>query len=101
MLPIYKKDKFEKMDKAKQTIAESVTTSDKAEIKRLMNLFRSRRDARGNWYKPEKELRELLVYFKKYVDKNASNNVLGCGGCGNKILNFMNDIYLIWQSPTK
>ena len=100
-IPIGKKDIFDKMDKSKQTIAESINESDKTEIKSLIRQFIAHRDARGNWQIPNKQGRELLVYFKKYVDPNATDRLFGCGSCAKKVVNYMYDIFKIWQNQTK
>ena len=82
-------------------IAKEIKGKDKAEIIRLMEDFIRHRDLRGNWQIPRKNGLELLVYFKKYVDSNVSQNIFGCGGCAKRMVDFMFNIFQIWQSPTK
>ena len=101
-LPIYKKTIFDKMEN-KQTvlIANTITSEDRKDVKRLMELFVRNKDARGGWQIPNKEGKELLVYFQKYVDKNARPNIFGCGGCAKKMVEYMFSIFKIWQNQTK
>ena len=101
-IPIYKKAKFEKMGIKKQTeIANKITIKDREDIQRLMSLFSQHRDARGRWTINEKYGHELFVYFKKYVDTNAKLNLFGCGGCAQKMVNYMFGINKIWQNQIK
>ncbi len=101
IIPIFKKSKFEKMDNKKQTIAEEISSEDKEQICLLIEKFIKHKDARGRWQIPKKEGRELLVYFRKYIDPKIKDNIFGCGGCAMKMVNYMFDIYKIWQNPTK
>ena len=96
----YKKTIFDSMDQRKIDIAKKINSKDKTEISRLMERFIKHKDARGNWQIPRKEGMELLPYFQKYVDPNARSNIFGCGGCAKKMVDFMFQIYKIWQSPT-
>tara|TARA_R100001443_G_scaffold89091_1_gene95531 strand:- start:556 stop:864 length:309 start_codon:yes stop_codon:yes gene_type:complete len=100
-LPIYKKTIFDKMENKHIEIADKINFKDKEEIKRLMKLFNRHRDARGNWVINEKHGRELLVYFKKYVDSSATTRLFGCGGCAKKMVAYMNKINNVWQNPIK
>ena len=101
-IPIYKKTKFEKMiKKDKQTIADEFTLEDKEKVTDLIEKFMKNRDARGRWNIPKTEGRQLLVYFKKYVDPKIKDNIFGCGGCALKMLLFMVDVYKLWQNPIK
>ena len=99
-IPIYKTNIFEKMENKQHEIADSISLDDKIEIQRIVGILRKRRDARGNWAIRNDVGRELLVYFRKYVDPNIKDNVFGCGGCAKKMVNFMNDIYNIWLNQT-
>ena len=100
-IPIFKKAKFEKMNKDKQTIADEILIEDKEQICLLMEKFIKHKDARGRWQIPQNEGRKLLVYFKKYVDPNITDNIFGCGGCAIKMVNYMFEIYKLWQNPIK
>lgn len=101
-IPIEKKTIFDKMGKNKHIeIAESISPKDKKDIQRIMNLFNDNRDARGRWSVNEKIGKELLVYFKKYVDSKASSNLFGCGGCAQKMVSYMNLINDTWRNQTK
>lgn len=99
-LPIYKKNKFEKMENKDVQIANNISLQDRKEIKRLISEFLRHRDARGNWVIPRKQGTELLHYFKKYVDPNVSTNIFGCGGCAKKMVEYMHKIYMIWRNQT-
>ena len=100
-IPIYKKAKFEKMNKDKQTIADEILIEDKEQICLLMEQFIKHKDARGRWQIPQNEGRKLLVYFRKYIDPKIKDNIFGCGGCAIKMVNYMFDIYKLWQNPIK
>ena len=100
-IPIYKKTIFDTMGNRKQEIAEEIEPRDKVDVSRLIEMFLRKRDARGRWEIPQKEGMELLVYFKKYVDPKASNNIFGCGGCAAKMVDYMSEVYKLWQSPIK
>jgi len=100
-IPIYKKNIFDKMKNKQNEIADSIPLDDKIEIQRLVGSLRKKRDARGNWAIRNDLGKELLVYFKKYVDPNVKENIFGCGGCATKMVNFMNNIYNIWQNQMK
>ena len=101
-IPVYKKTIFDKMSKHKLLeISNKISSIDKKDIIRIMELFNKHRDARGRWNVPEKHGKELLVYFKKYVDPNAKTSLFGCGGCAQKMVSFMFQIYNTWQSQTK
>tara|TARA_R110000824_G_C15058626_1_gene662178 strand:+ start:235 stop:546 length:312 start_codon:yes stop_codon:yes gene_type:complete len=101
-IPIYKKTIFEKMGIEKQTeIANKITIKDRDDITRLMKLFDGNRDARGRWNVPEKYGKQLLIHFQKYVDPKATTRLFGCGGCAQKMVEYMFGIYKIWQNQTK
>jgi len=100
-LPIYKKTIFDKMENKLTEIATAIAPDDRPEMERLVKLFVQHKDARGNWQIPEKEFKELLVYFQRYVDKNAKPNVYGCGGCARKVVETMFSIVKLWQNQTK
>ena len=100
-IPIFKKTIFEKMGNKRTTeIANKITIKDQNDIVRLMKLFNAHRDARGRWNVPQKHGKELLVYFKKYVDPNATTRLFGCGGCAQKMVDYMFEIYKVWQNQT-
>tara|TARA_R100000655_G_scaffold24_2_gene145 strand:+ start:15315 stop:15623 length:309 start_codon:yes stop_codon:yes gene_type:complete len=101
IIPIFKKTKFETMNKDKQTIADDISIEDKEQICVLMKQFIKHKDARGRWQIPKNEGRKLLVYFRKYVDPKIKDNIFGCGGCATKMVNYMFDIYKLWQNPIK
>ena len=100
-LPIYKKSISHKMTTRQIEIANEISATDKKEISRMIQVFLQYRDARGNWMIPKKNGLELLPYFKKYVDPKVTNNIFGCGGCAKKMVDFMFNIYKIWQNPTR
>lgn len=100
-LPIYKKTIFDKVNNRQVEIANEINATDKKEITRMIKVFLQHRDARGNWQIPRQNGLELLPYFKKYVDANVTNNIFGCGGCAKKMVDFMFNIYKIWQNQTK
>tara|TARA_R100001244_G_scaffold43228_1_gene38823 strand:+ start:7305 stop:7616 length:312 start_codon:yes stop_codon:yes gene_type:complete len=101
-LPTYKKTIFDTMgNKQTEFIANTITPEDRKDVERLMKLFIKYKDARGNWKIPNKEGKELLVYFQKYVDRNARPNIFGCGGCAKKMVEYMFSIYRLWQNQTK
>ena len=100
-LPIYKKSISDKMTPRQIEIADEINAEDKKEITRMIKVFLKHRDLRGNWQIPQKNGLELLPYFKKYVDPNVTTNIFGCGGCARKMVDFMFNIYKIWQNQTK
>ena len=100
-LPIYKKSITTKMGQRQIEIASEINAKDKIEISRMIKVFIKHRDVRGNWIIPKKNGLELLPYFKKYVDHKVTNNIFGCGGCASKMVEFMFNIYQIWQNQTK
>tara|TARA_B100001094_G_scaffold333070_1_gene408307 strand:- start:1892 stop:2212 length:321 start_codon:yes stop_codon:yes gene_type:complete len=104
-IPITKKTIFDKMGTNKHIeIAKRIQDNapdDKKEIQRIMKLFARSRDARGRWSVNESVGRELLVYFRKYVDGTASNNLFGCGGCAQKMVSYMNQINNVWRNQIK
>ena len=100
-IPIYKKSIFEKMGITHQDIANKIKPKDRVQISILIERFIKHKDARGNWQIPRKEGMELLPYFQNYVDSGARSNIFGCGGCATKMVNYMHEVYKIWQNPTK
>ncbi len=104
-IPITKKTIFDKMGKNKHIeIADYISENsveDKKEIQRIMKLFEQHRDARGRWQVDQKVGNQLLVYFRKYVDGNASSNLFGCGGCAQKMVSYMHTINNVWRNQTK
>ncbi len=104
VLPIFKKTIFDEMENKKithQTIADSISSDDKQDVIRIMKQLIAHRDARGNWNIPKKQGLEIFEHFKKYVDKNAKPTLFGCGGCAKKMVNYMHQIFKIWQNQTK
>ena len=100
-IPRYKKSITDKMTPRQIEIANEINAKDKKEITRMIKVFLQHRDLRGNWMIPQKNGLELLPYFKKYVDPNVTTNIFGCGGCAKKMVDFMFNIYKIWQNPIK
>ena len=82
-------------------IATEISKKDKEEISRIMKLFIRHRDIRGNWIIPRKHGLEMLPYFQKYVDAKVTTNIFGCGGCAKQMVDFMFNIYKVWQNPTR
>ena len=101
VLPIYKKSIFDVMENKDNENAAKFDSVDKQAVQDLMVQFIKGRDARGQWQIPQKQGKELLIYFRKYIDPNVRENIFGCGGCAKKMVEYMFMIYKKWQNPIK
>lgn len=101
VLPIYKKTIFDVMENKDDENAAKFDSVDKQAVQDLMVQFIKSRDARGQWQIPHKQGKELLIYFRKYIDPNVRDNIFGCGGCARKMVEYMFKIYKLWQNPIK
>jgi len=57
-------------------------------------------DARGRLMYHRSDAMDLLDYFRKYIDPDVPDNIFGCGGCANKIINQMKKIQKEWLNLT-
>ena len=79
-------------------LSEKFSIEDRNEVDIL--LAQMRRDARGQIAYQREHARQLLGYFRKYIDPDVPDNIFGCGGCATKMINQMFKIQNEWRNPT-
>jgi hypothetical protein len=79
-------------------LSEKFSIEDRNEVDILLAQMKC--DARGRLSYQREHAKQLLNYFRKYIDPNVPDNIFGCGGCAIKMIKQMQNIQKQWQNQT-